>query len=83
MWTSPRTLTRSHTFFTNLIRREARSHWQIIRHSSWWVSGSWTCSGAHVAIPDGEVCWGETAVVDGHSRGGHARARSDGLSQTG
>jgi hypothetical protein len=44
---------------------------------------SFSSSGAHVAIPDGGICGGETALVDGQSRGGHARARSDGLSQTG
>jgi len=28
---------------------------------------SFSSSGAHVAIPDGGICGGETAVVDGHS----------------
>jgi len=61
---------------------KANLYWQIIRHSLM-ASGSSTCSGAHVAIPDRGVCGDETELIDGQSRGGHARARSDGLSQTG
>jgi hypothetical protein len=33
-------------------------YWQIIRHSVRCVSGSSTCSGEQVAIPDGGICGG-------------------------